>query len=486
MFRNYFKIAFRNLLKHKSRTLINMGGLSIGVVCAVLIFLVIQFEYSFDRYHADADRIYRLVLKDTQFGEISFNTGVQYPLPDAMRNDFPQIEALTIVDANYAGEAVLSSSPDELAARRIREEYLAFVQPDYFELFTYEWLSGDRRSALARPNTVVISRSIARKLFGNINPMGRTVTVQTGSKYDLEVTGVVEDPPPNTDMPFTVLASYGSVSRSGDPRGTDSWGSTASSVQCYIKLPVGMEPSSIDARMDAFIENYRDEERTRWIDYFLQPLSEIHFDTRFSNFRGRVVPLEMLVALALIGLFLLVAACINFVNLNTAVAVTRSKEVGVRKAMGGTRRQLAVHFLGETALVTLLTFVVALGAAEVAVQYLRPLLGYNLELNLYSNGLLALVLAALFIATTLAAGLYPALYLSGFNPIEAIRNKIGTSYGEGLTLRRTLVVLQFAIAQLLIISTILIRSNMEYFRTADIVFDKEAVVDVDLPVMDAS
>ncbi|MDX1618593.1 MAG: FtsX-like permease family protein, partial [Balneolaceae bacterium] len=152
----------------------------------------------------------------------------------------------------------------------------------------------------------------------------------------------------------------------------------------------------------------------------------------------------------------------------------------------GTRRQLAVHFLGETALVTLLTFVAALGAAEVAVQYLRPLLGYNLELNLYSNGLLALVLAALFIATTLAAGLYPALYMSGFNPIEAIRNKIGTSYGEGLTLRRTLVVLQFAIAQLLIISTIVISSQMEYFRTADMGFDKEAVVEVDIPVRDAS
>jgi len=486
MIKNYFKIAFRNLIKHKSRTVINMGGLAIGIVCAVLIFLVIQFEYSYDTYHADTDRIYRMVTKDTQFGNISFNTGVHYPLPEAMRNDFPQVEALTIVDANIASEAVLSSSQDEDDARRIREEFVAFVHPDYFELFTYAWLSGDRRSALTRPNTVVISRSIAKKLFGTANPMGRTLTVQTSSKYDLEVTGVVEDPPPNTDMPFTVLVTYSSVSRSGEPRGSDNWDSTSSSVQCYVKLPEGMNPETVNARMDAFIEKYRDEERTRWIDYFLQPLSEIHFDTRFGNYRGKVVPREMLMAFGMIGLFLLIAACINFINLNTAVAVTRSKEVGVRKALGGTRGQLAVHFMGETALVTLLSFVMALGVAEIAVHYLEPVLGYTLELDLFANGLLALFIAGLFIATTLLAGLYPALYLSGFNPIDAIRNRISSSYGEGLTLRRTLVIVQFTISQLLIIGTVVISTQMEYFRTADMGFDDEAVVEVDIPVRDES
>lgn len=485
MLKNYLKIALRNLVKNKSHTLINMGGLTIGVMCAIVIFLVIQFEYSFDTWHADNDRIYRLVREDSEFGNIEHDPGVSYPLPDALRNDFTEIEALTIVDANF-GTPVVSVEHDDGTEDRFREENVAFVQQDYFDIFSYKWLAGDRQSALVRPNTVVVTRSFARKLFGNVNPVGKTFTIQIGSGYDLEITGVVQDPPRNTNLSFVVFASYESSARSGSQRGSQDWGSTASTIQCYFKLNAGVHPVSINDRMDGFIEKYQGEEAAANTDYFLQPLSEIHFDTRFTNYQKRTVSHEMLMALGLIGLFLLIAACINFVNLNTAVAVRRSKEVGVRKSLGGTKDQLILHFLAETALVTLLAMIAAAGFVEILIKFLEPLLGYPLELNLASNGLLVLFLGVLFVMTTLAAGLYPAFYLAGFSPIEAIRNKINAGYGKGLTLRRSLVIVQFTICQALIISTIVISSQMEYFRNADMGFEKDAVVEVNIPTGDTS
>lgn len=485
MFKNYLKIALRNLAKNKSHSLINIGGLTIGVLCAVVIFLVIQFEYSFNTHHENGDRIYRLVREETEFGSISHDTGVPYPLPEAMRSDFPEIEALTIVDANFA-TAVVSVEHEDGSVNRFREEDLAFVEQQYFDIFTYSWLMGDSKTALNRPNTAVISKSLARRLFGTANPVGRTVTVQTGYKYDLEVTGVIQDPPENSDMPFVLLASYASASRTGEKRGNDDWDSTSSTVQCYFRLADGISPESLNSRMDPFIEKYRNEEAAKRRDYFLQPLSELHFDTRFGNFRGKTVAHEMLLALGLIGLFLLITACINFVNLNTAIAVTRSKEVGVRKSLGGTKGQLLFYFLGETALVTLLALVAATGLSEVLVKFMEPLLGYSLEFSLFSNVPLLLFLASLFVMTTLAAGLYPAFYLAGFDPIEAIRNKISATYGKGLTLRRSLVILQFTISQVLIIGTIIISSQMNYFQSVDMGFDEEALVEVDIPVRDKS
>jgi ABC-type antimicrobial peptide transport system permease subunit len=486
MLKNYLKIALRNLIKNKNHTLINVGGLTIGVVCALVIFLVIQFEYSFDTHHADGDRIYRVVHENNVYGNVGHDTGVPYPFSDAMRQDFPEVEALTIVDSNFGNEPVVSYQRESGDVRRFKAENAAFVHPDYFDLFTYRWGQGDAQSALERPNTAVITQSLARKLFENENPVGKVLTLQSGSKYDLEVTGVIQDPPRNTDLPFTLLASYDSATRSGAKRINDDWESTSSTVQCYLKLPESVSPEQINARMDTFLGKYRSEEAVKTIDYFLQPLGDLHFDTRFSNYSSRTVAREWLLALGLIGLFLLVTACINFVNLNTAIAVRRSREVGVRKALGGTRGQLAVHFLSETALIAMFSVLLAVGLTEMILSSLESVLGFALQLDLVANTGALLFLAGIFLFVTVAAGLYPAQYLSGFNPIEAIRNKISASYGEGLTLRRGLVVVQFAISQVLIICTIVISNQMEYFRTADMGFTKESVIEVPIPVREES
>lgn len=483
MLKNYLKITFRNLVKNFTHTALNVGGLTIGILCALVIFLVIQYDLSFDKNHAGGDDIYRIVRETNQYGEISFDTGVPAPLPEAFENDFPGVEAVSIVDANF-GTPVISAELDDGTVRRYKEEHAAFVEQAYFDIFTYRWLLGNRETALSRPNTVVISNSMSNKLFGNENPLGKTLVFQTGNKYDLEITGVIEDPPSNTDIPFVVLASYSTASREGNTRTNDDWDGTSSTRQCYLKLPSSMTASQVNSQMDDFLGKYRDDDAVAQIDYFLQPLSEIHFDTRFGNYSNRVVAVEILWALGLIGLFLLITACINFVNLNTAIAVKRSKEVGVRKTLGGTRGQLILRYLGETGLITLISVILALALSEWALSLVQSLMGLPLELNLLGNTPLKLFVAAIFISTTLTAGLYPAFYISAFNPIDAIRNRISASYREGITLRRTLVVVQFVISQVLIICTITISNQMNYFQSTDMGFDKDALVEVPIPVND--
>lgn len=483
MLHNFIKVASRNILKNRGHSLINIGGLAVGLMCAVIIFLVIRHETSYDTHHENGDRIYRLVRHETELGQDKYDAGVPVPLPDALRQDFPnQIEELTIVDANSASEPVVTTQRRDGTLSRFREGRVAFAEPSYFRIFSYRWVRGNGEGALERPNTAVIGQELARRLFGEEDPLGRTITLQ--GAYDLEVTAVFRDPPATTDLPFQMLASFGSVGREGETRRNGNWGATASSVQCYFLLRPGVAPASLNARMDDFLAKYRNEEIAATTDYRLQPLSQIHFDSRYGNYSGKVVPMPMLWALGLIGLFLLLAACINFVNLNTAVAVSRSREVGIRKALGGTRPQLAGYFLGETALVTFLAFVLALALSEVAVRLVEPLIGFRPELALLSDPQLLLFLGALFLATTLAAGLYPALYISGFNPIRAIRNSINASYGRGLTLRRSLVIVQFTISQVLIICTLVISFQMDFLRSADMGFEEDAVVEVDLPSRD--
>lgn len=483
---NYFKIALRNLVKNKSHTFINVGGLAIGMVCALVIFLIIQFEYSFNTGYEDSDRIYRIVRESNEFGQVNYDPGVTYPLPDAVRNDFPEMEAVALVDQNY-GTPVLSVERSNGQTNKFRQpKKTVFVQPQFLEILSFDWVSGNPGNALNRPNTVIISKGMAQKLFGTQDVLGKIITLQTGSKYDLEVIGVVKDPPRTSDFPFELLVSYNSKDRAGESRKNDNWGGTATSRQCYVKLKKGIDPAAIEARMDAFIAKYYNEEVAKDVDFLLQPLGELHFDTRFETYSERTISHKTLLALGLIGLLLLLTACINFINLNTAIAVRRSKEVGIRKALGGTRGQLATHFLGETAIITLLSLVIAVALTEVAVMFLEPILGFSLEVQLLDNIPALLFLAGMFVAVTLAAGLYPAMHLSGMQTIEAIRNKITASYGEGLILRRTLVVAQFAISQLLIIGTIVISTQMSYFRSVDMGFTKEAIVEVPLPFSDES
>ena len=482
MLKNYLKIAFRNLIKNKSHTLINVGGLTLGIVSAVIIFLVIQFDLSFDTWHPDADRIYRIVRIDTDFGNTSYNSGGPYLLADAVENDITGIANVAQVNTNYGNTPVITYSENGVVQNKFLEENLAFVEQDYFNIFSTQWLRGDEQSALVRPNTVVINESFAQKMFGSIDVLGKTIVANSGEKLDLEITGVIKDAPKNSDFPFVVLASGHSKTRSGYSFSDDAvWSSSSSSIQTYVKLQPGVGPEQVNAQFDDLIRKYQDEETAKVIDYKLQPLSDIHFNGLYGNFAGRTIEKQILLTLGIIGILLLITACINFINLNTAVAVNRSKEVGLRKTLGGTKTQLTLHFLGETAFISFISLLLSLGITELILQRIEPFLGFSPELNLLSNAPLVAFIGILFVTITLTAGWYPARHLSAFSPIDAIRNKITASYGKGFTLRRSLIVVQFTITQILIIGTIVISSQIKLFQTEDLGYDRDAIVEVPLP-----
>lgn len=475
MFKNDLKFTLRNLLKNRLYTLINVAGLALGIACALIIFLIIKFELSFDTYHRDAERIYRLVRATNEYGSTEHTPGVPHPLPEALRSDFPEFRQVTIVDANFT-PFVYSVTRDNGTVAKFKDEpNVAFVDPDYFKIFSYRWLSGDPAQALANLQSAVISRGLAKMMFGEENPLGKLITCD--NRFDIQITGIVKDPPQNSDLQFNLFIRY-------DPkeRGNDSWRSVSSATQCFVKLSPGLTAEQFPERFNAFIKKYMKEEDARRITLSLQPLTEQHFDTRFENSFGKTVPKVTFVALGLVGLFLIITACINFVNLNTALAVNRAREVGVRKVLGSSMLRLILHFLGETALITLLAIFVALAMAEIALTQLQPLLGYKLSLNLSNDFSTAGYLLFLFIIVTLLAGFYPAFNLASFTPAEAIRsNRLTSRYGKGLLLRKGLVVLQFAISQTLIICAIVIAGQMDYFRSADMGFNKEAIVETELP-----
>lgn len=483
MLKNYIKIAFRNLIKNRSQAFINISGLSIGCACALVIFLVIQYESGFDTYHEDGDRIYRVVRMDTQFDETNFDAGVYFPMPEAIGKDFSGIEYSTIVHANYGTTPVLNVNQADGSQTKLKEENLAFTRPDYFKIFSYSWLQGNPETALSTPNTAVISRNLAKKLFGTEDAVGLSATVQIdGSAFDLEITGILKDPPQQTDLPFEILVSVESATRDGQQLiDNDNWESSSSSVQCYLKLMERVEPVTINKQLATLLEKNIGKERAEFTEFYLQSLNDLHYDTRFSTYSGHTVSKKSLTALGLVGLFLLITACINFINLNTAIAVRRSKEVGVRKVLGSTRSQLVRHFIGETAIVAAISVGLGIAATELILDYLKPVLGYTLSIDGFNQPTVLLFAGGLFVLITLAAGLYPAFYLSGFNPLEAIRNRITARYGEGLVLRRGLVILQFAICQALIICTIIIGSQMNFARNYDMGFQKESMVEVELP-----
>ena len=305
---------------------------------------------------------------------------------------------------------------------------MAFVDPDYFKMFSYPWLAGDPEEVLSAPNSVVISEGLAQKYFGDDDPLGKNL--RYNNSVDLHIAGVIAEVPQNTDLPFNMLIAY-----DYKLQGNDNWG-RSTAVQCYLRLPKNVPPNQINRRFHEFLAKHRSQEVADQVTLSLQPIREVHFDTRFENFRWRTVAEESLFALGLIGVFLIITACINFVNLNTALAVRRSKEVGVRKVLGGTRKQLVAHFLGETATITLLAILISIPLIELLVINLPSFLGYSLTFDLLSEPTITLFLGTLFVSVTLIAGFYPALYRSGFSPIEAIRNKIRAAYGEGLSLRK--------------------------------------------------
>jgi putative ABC transport system permease protein len=475
MFKNYFKTAFRSFKRNKSYTLINTLGLSVGIAACLLIFLVVQFESSFDNFHPKKDSIYRVGTEFHNQDGVSYSAGVAFPVATALRIDFPQIKEVASV-YQQGGEITVE---DGNSQKKLQEDHFYYAEPQFFNVFNFPFLEGDIKSALTDPNSAVLTQTTAEKYFGNWkNAIGKTIKYDNKTLYT--VRGILKNIPHNSDFPLSVVVSYSALQNTGVKNNLSDWVSTFGQAYTFVVLPRDLPVNKFNAELKNFAKKHKPAEYAS--DSFIaQSLSEIHYDDRFGNFNGHTFSHSLIKALSLIGIFLIIIACVNFINLATAQAVNRSKEVGVRKVLGSNRWQLAVQFLAETALIVFVALILSICIAGMALPYLNKLLEVQMTMSFMANPAIILFVVATAIIVTLLSGIYPAVILSGFNPITALKSKITAKMIGGISLRRALVVLQFAIANVLIIGMIIVVSQMEFFRNASLGFDKAAIINVPVP-----
>ena len=473
MFRLNLKIALRNLWKNKGYTTINLLGLAIGMASCIFIFLFIRFQLSFDEGYQHEDRIYRFVT-DWKYNSFDdYSQGVPIPQVAAARTEIAGLEKVAPIFREWG----LITVKDQQGKDKLKvDERIYYTEPEFFDIFNLTWLNPDAAKGLIAPNTIVLAESVAARFFGDARKAtGQSVIFR--NSQSLKVVGVFKDMPENTSLPLTMVISY----QNFYGRNNKDWGSVDSGKECFVLLKDGLGLEDIQASLAAFNNKYyhrpdiSGNQRTR-----LQPLREIHFDGRYGSFRGPGISKKELYGLAIIGLFLMMTACINFINLATAQAVNRSKEVGVRKVMGSRRSQLMIQFLTETFSITLLALLLACVLVELLIPGVQNLLEIHTAFSLFAYPVIFLFLGLLLIGVGTLAGFYPAMVISGFSPALAIKNKISARSG-GLGLRQVLVVVQFSITVILIISTLVIMRQMEYVRSQPLGFNPDAVMMVNIP-----
>jgi len=473
MFKLNLKIAWRNLWKNKGYTFINVLGLSIGMASCILIFIFIRYQMSFDEGFKDEDRIYRVVSTfDYADGNQFYTQGVPLPLTPAMRNDFsPYIDKISAIEQS----AGLIKIADETGKEKLKViESVFYVEPDFFEVFNYKWLAGNYNS-LGDPNNAVLSKEMATKFFGDWKlATGKSLNFDGKTSYT--VSGVIDDVAENNSVPLRVMLSY----KSFKSRNLSRWGSVGSNSESYFKLKPQVKIETLEGPLKSFLKKYYVEAAPGKEGHFFQALSDIHYNEKYGSFSGRIMPKKQLWGLAVIGFFLMITASINFINLATAQAVSRSKEVGVRKVMGSQRGQLVVQFLTETLTIVLISLLIGSVLTEIALPGMQRLFDSKISFSIFQHPIILVFMLMLVVFVSLLAGFYPAVVMSGFNPALAIKNKVSANTG-GLGLRKVLVVVQFAITVTLIIGTLIILQQMKYIREQPLGFNPTAVAMVDLP-----
>jgi putative ABC transport system permease protein len=473
MFKNYLKTALRNLWRQKGLTAINVSGLSVGIAGSLVLFLLVYHHSHFDEFHANRDRIYRVVSKSKGNAGDEFSCGVPAVLTDAFRNDFPQAEEVAFT--SYRSGALITIHQESGEGKKYMEESgVVFTQPQFFRIFDRKVVSGDAVQGLDEPNEAVISTSLAKKYFGKDDVIGETVRHE-GS--DFKISAVVADPEINTDFPFTLFLSYATIKTASESNG---WNSTWSDEQCYFLLKPGEQLASIEAGMPSFVKKYLSADDAMTRAFPIQPLAEVHSDDRFGNYNYNTVDPVTLIFLSAIAFVLVLTACINFINLSTAEATRRAKEVGIRKTLGSSRLQLIRQFLGETTLVTVFSVGFALVITWLGLSFLNPFMELSLSLDFASGDLWMFVVGTTAVVALLS-GVYPGFVMSAFKPAHAIRNASTGPAFAGYGMRRTLVVAQFFISQFLIIGTIVMIRQIDYVSKKDLGFNREAIVNIAIP-----
>ena len=484
MFRSYLKIALRILQTNRVNSIINIVGLSLGVTSTLIIAFIINYELGYDSFHTHSDQIYRVVRVSQVEGETEYRTGTSWPLSPAIKNEIAMLKYMTYM-TYWGGAQVDIIISDELSSiKSFKEKGCAFVSESFFEIFDYKhaglkWLYGNPETALSKPNSIVLTESLARKYFGTDMVVGRSIRLY--QHIDVIVTGVISDLPSNTDFPFTLISSYSTIYELIGRQRMDSWGSVSDNHQTYIILPEGLSKDEMEKEITKVHEKYVSKDIASMRTYPLQPLSEVHRDSRFGNYTNKFTSMKSIWILAIVGIFLLIMISINFINISIASSVSRSKEIGLRKAIGGKRSQITIQFLTETFTLTCISAIIALIVAEFLKEELQNLFDFQTQGLFITHRFVALTVLAIVVIVTLSAGLYPAVVQSGYSPSTILNKTISTKLGKSIRISNVLVLIQFTITIMLITSTLIVFQQIRYFNTVDLGFEKDAIINVYLP-----
>jgi putative ABC transport system permease protein len=462
MIRNYLIITLRNLRKHKAYSLINVTGLAIGMACSILILLWVRDELSFDRFHANAARIHRVYRDEAATAAGSTSVLTPPPMAAALKKDFPEV----LMSTRFGTwQRRLVSNGD----KSFSETAYMHADPDFFEMFSFPFVKGDPKTALAEPYSIVLTESAAAKYFGAEDPMGRSLNVDRA--FDVAVTGIVQDPPANSSLTFTMVSPFSILlTRYIGEEAADNWG--FNSFGTYVLLAPTVQAADFNGKIDGYLQRYAEEDTDRLV---VQPLTDIHLRSNLGHDLSNRGSIKYVWIFSALALFILAIASINFMNLTTARSANRAREVGMRKVIGARRSQLVRQFFGESILMCLL----ALGAALILVELFLPafnrLSAKAITTAWLQNLPVLLGCLCLALATGLLSGTYPALFLSSFRPIQVLKGAPNAA-GGGSAFRKTLVIVQFALSVFLITGTAVISRQLTYMRTKDLGFDKERIV----------
>ena len=466
MLKNYLTTAWRAVLRHKGYAALNVAGLAVGLACCLLILQYVQDERRYDQHHEHAADLYRVVASNSGDGQPT-NANGGFAWAQALEADFPEVLHAVRFDKLGWGEKRVVAR----GSQRFYEDGLYFADPSVFDVFTLPLVAGDPATALTAPNTLVLTEAMAEKYFPGDNALGQILQADPfndGTFLDFTITGVLENLPTTTHFHFDFLASW--ATKGAEPN----WGWGWNSVFTYVRLRPGTDPATVQARMDAWQQGYMGEDP--WYSMHLQPVTDIRLH---SQLRAELEPNGNIAYVYLFGaiaVFVLVLACINFMNLTTARAARRSREVGVRKALGAGRGQLIAQFLGEALLLSGLALTLAWALFFALLPVFNSIAGKTIVFSLAESGGLLAGSIGLALLVGVLAGSYPALFLSGFRPVLALKGSTGGRGSTAALLRRGLVVFQFAIAIGLMVCTALVAQQMDYIRGKNLGFDREQVV----------
>jgi putative ABC transport system permease protein len=484
MLQNYLKIAFRNLLRNKVYSFINILGLAIGVSACLVIFLLVNFELSFENFQPDRERIYRITsgFKNSE-GKSSSNAGLSAPIPTVIRQELTGIESLTACHV-WTPKAMVLNGINDLKKQpktwKNDDSEVLVCEPQYFKIFHYEWLQGIPKTALNTPNEVVLTEKEAERYFGKIpleQVMGRQIFFN--DSLITTVTGIVKTLPKNTDFNFKTFISYKSIVGKNWRKEfqLDEWTNTNSSSMAFVKLSEKTSPQTVNAQFPVFMKKHLDA-KDKWNigrSLALQPLSDIHYNAEIQDNYSRIIHIPTLYALMGIAIFLLLIAAINFINLATAQSITRVKEIGVRKVLGSSRKSLILQFMCETFVITFVAVVLSILFVDPILWAFSDFIPKELTFNVFELQIFGF-LVLITVVTSVLSGLYPAWIISAYTPVTSLKNQVSNGQSRTAFLRKALITFQFTASQVFILGTIIVATQSKFMLNKDMGFKKDAII----------